>query len=97
MNGASAEYVIITEPSFDAPRLTTMLVHACAATAPSITPAATVTPNERPSCFIERPLHPELTTLLPALAWPFPTPLIEDKPGMAARQWLANRPAGSST
>ena len=28
MNGASAEYVIITEPSFDAPRLTTMLVQA---------------------------------------------------------------------
>src|SRR5271170_5674704 len=28
MNGASAEYVTITEPSLDAPRLTTMLVQA---------------------------------------------------------------------
>src|ERR1017187_6619445 len=28
MNGASAEYVNITEPSLDAPRLTTMLVQA---------------------------------------------------------------------
>jgi hypothetical protein len=28
MKGASAEYVTITEPSLDAPRLTTMLVHA---------------------------------------------------------------------
>ena len=70
MNGASAEYVIITEPSFEAPRLTTMLVHACAATAPSITPAATVTPNERPSCFIERPLHPGDAAPGPGVAVP---------------------------
>ena len=36
MNGASAEYVTITDPSFEAPRLTTMLVHASAAIMPSI-------------------------------------------------------------
>jgi hypothetical protein len=42
MNGASAEYVTMTEPSRDAPRLTTMLVHARAVAArPAVARAAT--------------------------------------------------------
>ena len=34
MNGAWAEYVTITEPSFDAPRLTMMLVQATGRSSP---------------------------------------------------------------
>jgi hypothetical protein len=37
----------MTEPSFDAPRLTTMLVHAWAATIPSSEPAAIAAPTKR--------------------------------------------------
>ena len=35
MNGASAEYVTRTEPSFDAPRVTMMLVQASASPGPA--------------------------------------------------------------
>jgi hypothetical protein len=40
MNGASAEYVTRTEPSFDAPRVTMMLVQARTSPGPAVSEAS---------------------------------------------------------